>query len=159
MKLQGRSTAFLVAGAPDPGNPRAVPEHVVQSWVKEGLIEWLGHVEDMPTLLSTIHVMALPSYYGEGVPRSLIEAAASGLALVTTNAPGCREIVKDKIDGLLVPMRDAAALAAAIARLEDEPDLAYRLGVAAKKKAEGEFDQHTVLDQTLAVYATLLVPR
>ena len=132
LKIQGRSVHFLLAGNPDPGNPDAVPESVITGWVEEGLIEWLGHVDDMPPLLASVHVMALPTAYGEGVPRSLIEAAACGLALVATDAPGCREVITNEVNGLLVPLRNAEALAAAIARIADNPELAAKNGASGK---------------------------
>jgi glycosyltransferase involved in cell wall biosynthesis len=156
LKASGRSVRFLLAGSPDPGNPNSVPEATVRAWAEEGLIEWLGHVDDMPTLLASIHAMALPTAYGEGVPRSLIEAAACGLALVTTDAPGCREVVTNEVDGLLVPLRNAEALAAAIARFHDDPELAVKMGQAAKTKALREFDERIVIERTLAVYDELL---
>lgn len=156
LRTQGRSVRFLLAGKPDEGNPDAVPEATVRSWVNEGLIEWMGHVDDMPGLLSSCHVMALPSAYGEGLPKSLIEAAACGLALVTTDAPGCREVVTHEVDGLLIPLRDARVLAESITRLDDDPDFAARLGAAARKKALAEFDESLVIERTLAVYAELL---
>jgi glycosyltransferase involved in cell wall biosynthesis len=156
LKASGRSVRFLLAGSPDPGNPNAVPEATVKAWAEEGLIEWLGHVDDMPALLASIHAMALPTAYGEGVPRSLIAAAACGLALVTTDAPGCREVVTNEVDGLLVPLRNAEALAAAIARFHDDPELAAKMGQAAKAKALREFDERIVIERTLAVYDELL---
>lgn len=152
---QGRSIRFLLAGTPDPGNPAAVPESEVRAWADEGLIEWLGHVDDMPGLFASVDIVVLPSYR-EGLPKTLIEAAACALPLVTTNVPGCREVVKDGVNGLLVPVRDAEALAAAIARLQDEPALAMRLGVAARIKALAEFDERIVIERTIAVYCELL---
>src|SRR5690606_16116880 len=82
---------LLLAGEPDPGNPAAVPEATVRGWVGEGLLQWLGHVDDMPALFRSVDVVALPSYR-EGLPKGLIEAAASGCALVATDVPGCREV-------------------------------------------------------------------
>jgi len=152
---QGRKVRFLLAGTTDTGNPNTVPESVVKSWEEEGIIEWLGHVDDMSSLLASIHVMALPSY-GEGVPRSLIEAAACGLALVATDAPGCREVISHEIDGLLVPMRNAGALASAIARLDDNSEWASEMGQKAKIKAQNEFDERIVISKTLDVYRELL---
>jgi len=113
-------------------------------------------VDDMPALLASVEVVAHPSYYGEGVPRILIEAAACALALVTTDAPGCREVVTDGVNGLRVPVRDAKALAAAIRRLADDPSLRARLGVAARETALREFDEPIVIERTLAVYRELL---
>jgi glycosyltransferase involved in cell wall biosynthesis len=90
------------------------------------------------------------------VPKSLIEAAACGLVLVTTDAPGCREVVTHEVDGLLIPIKNADALAAAIARIDDDLDLAVRLGEAAKTKALLEFDEKIVIQKTMAVYEELL---
>ncbi len=155
LKTQGRSVHFLLAGDPDPGNPDAVPEPAITAWEEEGLVEWLGHVDDMPALFASVHALALPTAYGEGVPRSLIEAAACGLTLVATDAPGCREVITNEVNGFLVPLRNAEALAVAIARIADNPELAVRMGQAAKAKALLEFDERIVIDQTLAVYDEL----
>lgn len=144
----------LLAGTPDPGNPASIEAARVRAWHDEGVIEWLGHVEDMPALLASVDIAVLPSYR-EGLPRSLIEAAACALPLVTTDVPGCREVVTDGVDGLLVPVRDASALAAAIGRLVDDPALARRLGAAARAKALREFDERQVVARTLQVYAEL----
>jgi glycosyltransferase involved in cell wall biosynthesis len=157
LKAQGRDIEFVLAGAPDPGNPRSVKEEQVRRWAAEGVITWLGHVEDMPALLATIDVMALPSYYREGVPKSLIEGAAAGLALITTDQPGCREVVtRHGTDGLIVPPRNAGALAALIGRLDDDRDLLARLGAKAREKALGEFDERSVIQRTIDVYERLL---
>ena len=155
LRDQGRPLRFLLAGTPDPGNPAAVPEDTVRGWAAEGLLEWLGHVDDMPALLATVDAVVLPSYR-EGLPKTLIEAAACALPLVTTDVPGCREVVTDGEDGLRVSVRDGAALAAAIARLQDDPALARRLGEAARVKALDRFDERVVVAATLAVYRELL---
>lgn len=155
LRNEGRDIEFLLAGDPDPGNPAAVPESEVRGWVAAGLLQWLGHVDDMPALFATVDAVVLPSYR-EGLPKGLIEAAACGLPLVTTDVPGCREVVRDGVDGLLVPARDAGALAAAIARLHDDPALARRLGEAARQRALDEFDERIVIERTLAVYQEML---
>ncbi len=152
---EGRAIDFLLAGDPDPGNPAAVPEATVHDWVAEGLLHWLGHVDDMPALFASVDVVVLPSYR-EGLPKGLIEAGACALPLVTTDVPGCREVVTDGVDGLLVPVRDAGALATAIARLHDDPVLASRLGAAARARALAEFDEQIVIARTLAVYREVL---
>lgn len=157
LRRRGRDIEFLLAGMPDPGNPGSVERGQVEHWVEEGLVQWLGHVEDMPELLRSVDVMALPSYYREGVPKSLIEGAASGLALVTTDLPGCREVVTAHgVDGLHVPPRDAEALADWLATLDDDREMVRRLGEAARHKALSDFDERTVIARTLEVYAELL---
>lgn len=155
LRAQGRTIDFLLAGDPDPGNPAAVPEAQVRGWVAEGLVHWLGHVDDMPGLFATVDAVILPSFR-EGLPKGLIEAGACALPLVTTDVPGCREVVSDGVDGLLVPVHDATSLAAAIARLQDDPMLGERLGQAARIKALAEFDESIVVAKTLAVYGELL---
>jgi glycosyltransferase involved in cell wall biosynthesis len=157
LRAQGYTVHAMLAGAPDPGNPAAVPEQIIQGWVDEGLVTWLGHVDDMMALLGSVDIVVLPSYR-EGLPKSLVEAAACGLPLVTTDVPGCREVVSDGIDGLLVPVRDSEAIAQAIRRLLDDPALARRLGEAARIKAQNYFDERIVIERTLAVYAELCGP-
>lgn len=155
LQAQQPGVRFLLAGDPDPGNPGAVPVADVQAWQAQGLVEWLGHVDDMPALLRSVDAVVLPSYR-EGLPKGLIEAGACALPLVTTDVPGCREVVEHEVDGLLVPARDARALAAAIARLHEEPGLRAQLGCAARKKALDRFDERIVIHRTMAVYAELL---
>ncbi|RTL85650.1 MAG: glycosyltransferase family 1 protein [Hyphomicrobiales bacterium] len=151
LKSQGRRLSFILAGAPDPGNPASIADEQLRAWREEGLVEWLGHVADMPGLMAGADIVVLPSYR-EGLPKSLIEAAACARPLITTDAPGCREVVTHGLNGLLVPVRDAVSLAEAIARLQDDPVFARRLGEAAREKALTEFDERVVIEQTLAVY-------
>lgn len=155
LKTKGLPIRFLLAGAPDPGNPAAIPQATLDGWQTEGLIELLGQVSDMAALFASADMVVLPSYR-EGLPKSLIEAAACALPLVTTDAPGCREVVTHEVDGLLVPVKDASALANAIERLHQNPALARQLGLAARTRALREFDERIVIRQTLAVYGELL---
>ncbi|GAB3770583.1 glycosyltransferase family 4 protein [Ramlibacter monticola] len=155
LRSRGIDVEFLLAGEPDPGNPATVPERTIRAWVGEGLVQWLGHVKDMPALFHSVHAVVLPSYR-EGLPKGLIEAAACALPLVTTNVPGCREVVTDGVDGLLVPAKDPAALADAIARLKEDAELRRRLGTAARSKALSQFEERSVIDRTLAVYRELI---
>jgi glycosyltransferase involved in cell wall biosynthesis len=155
----GRDVEFVIAGQPDRGNPHSVDAGQMQAWVNEGLVSWLGHVDDMPTLLNSVDVMALPSYYREGVPKCLIEGAACGLALITTDRPGCKEVVsQDGIDGLRVEVRNAADLARKILRLDDDRELLVQLGMSARQKALANFDERRVIQQTVDVYDELLYP-
>lgn len=156
LRAQGRNIEFLLAGMPDPGNPDSVPEETVRSWVAEGLIQWLGHISDMASLLKTVHVVVLPTSYREGLPTILTEGAACALPLIATDMPGCREVVSHEVDGLLIPVHNAGALALAIARLDDDPNFAAVLGVNAQAKALAEFDEKIVIQRTMAVYSELL---
>ena len=155
LRRAGLATEFWLAGAPDPGNPRCIPQKVVEEWAREGVIRWLGHREDMPELLRQADIAVLPSYH-EGLPRFLLEAAATGLPLVATDIPGCRPIVKDGENGFLVPARDAAALAASVARLVCDPLLRGRMGKASRELAEREFAESVVLEQWVNLYQRVL---
>jgi glycosyltransferase involved in cell wall biosynthesis len=160
LKAEGRDVEFLLAGMPDYGNPRSVRREEVEQWAKEGAVDWLGHVDDMAALLGSVDVMALPSYYREGVPKSLIEGAASGLALVTTNLAGCREVVSQHgVDGLHVAPRDPRALAEALKQLDEDRELVARLGANAREKALAHFDERAVIHSTIDVYDELLLDR
>lgn len=155
LRDRGLAIDFLLAGDPDAGNPAAVPEKAIRGWVDEGLVHWLGHVSDMPGLFRSVDCVVLPSYR-EGLPKGLIEAAACALPLVTTDVPGCREVVTHEEDGLLVPVKNGPALADAIARLHADPALRRRLGDAARRKALAEFEERSVVERTLGVYRELL---
>ncbi len=150
-RLQALDIDFVAAGSPDPGNPAAVPMDKLREWETQGLVRFPGHVEDIPKLLAEADIFVLPSYR-EGLPKSLIEAAACGLPLIATDVPGCRDVITDGLDGLLVPPRDSAALADAIWKLVEDPDLASRLGANAREKAEAVFDEKLIVDKTLDVY-------
>lgn len=157
LRSQGRAIEFLLAGDPDPGNPASVPEATVRQWVQEGVLQWLGHVEDMPALFCRVDVVVLPSYR-EGLPKGLIEAGASGCALVTTDVPGCREVVTDGVDGLLVPVRESQGLAQAILRLHQDAALRIRLGQGARERVLREHEVGAVNARTLAVYREVMPP-
>lgn len=151
---QGRSIEFLLAGEPDTGNPASIPISTLQSWRDEGCVNWLGHVDDMPALFRSVDIVVLPSYR-EGLPKGLIEAAAAERALIATDVPGCREVVQHEQTGLLVPVKNAHALAAAIARLHEEPALRRQIGKAARVRALAVFDESHILRQTLSAYYEL----
>jgi len=140
---------------PDEGNPAAVPIDCLKQRAHEGTVEWLGHVVDMPQLLASASIVVLPSYR-EGLPKTLIEAAACARPLVAADVPGCRHVVHHEVTGLLVPARDSVSLARAIARLQDDPVLARRLGEAARTMACSEFEERTIIARTLAVYDELV---
>jgi glycosyltransferase involved in cell wall biosynthesis len=155
LRTEGRQVDFLLAGNPDPGNPAAIPDQAIRGWVEEGVIEWLGHVDDMPALLHSVDAVALPSYR-EGLPQSLLEAGACGLPVAAADVPGCREVVEHGVTGLLFPPRSPEALAAAVRQLEDDPPLCVRLGDAARARMLAHFDQGIVHAQTLEVYGEIV---
>lgn len=149
---QGVPARFVLVGGPDPGNPASIPEATLREWHGRNSIEYWGQREDMPTVLRQAHIACLPSYYGEGLPKSLLEAAACGLPIVTTDAPGCREVVNHGDNGLLVPQRDAAALADALRRLIADAGLRAQMGARSHERALAEFSQTQVIAQTLQLY-------
>ena len=127
----------------------------LRGWQSEGIVDWLGPVEDVAGLWAHAHIAVLPSYR-EGLPKALLEAAACGRALVATDVPGCREIVRHEETGLLVPAKDATALADAIQRLANDGTLRRRLGAQARAIAETEFAEDVVVRDTMALYRELL---
>ncbi|MEY6432698.1 glycosyltransferase family 4 protein [Thioalkalicoccus limnaeus] len=156
LRDQGVTARFVLVGRPDPGNPGTVDVSQLQAWQASGLIEWWGYRNDMPAVFDQAHIACLPSYYREGLPKFLIEAAASGLPLVTTDGPGCREVVEPGRNGLLVPARDPEALASALAKLVADPALRARFGQRSRELAERRFASHHILASTLAIYRDLL---
>jgi glycosyltransferase involved in cell wall biosynthesis len=152
LRDQGIAAQFELVGAPDGENPGSHTIAELEGWHREGVVNWRGHSSTMPEVLAAAHVVCLPTAYGEGVPKILIEAAASGRAIVATDWPGCREVVRNGVNGLLVPPRDAAALARDIARIISDPALRERMGAAGTRLAAEEFSVEAVTAATLALY-------
>jgi glycosyltransferase involved in cell wall biosynthesis len=145
---------FVLAGGLDPGNPAAVTEAEVRRWVTEGVVEWWGHQADMAAAFASATLVCLPSYR-EGMPKALLEAAAVGRALITCDAPGCRDAVDGGRAGVLVPVKDAGAIATAVQRLLLRPDERLRLASAARSLAVARFDEQLVLRAHLRLYERL----
>ncbi len=154
-RLRGKAR-FRVLGYEEATSPLMVPAARLKAWADEGLIEWLGKRDDMPRVYAQSNIVCLPSTYGEGVPKVLIEAAASGRACVTTDSPGCREIVRHGENGLAVPPGDIAALAGAVERLIRDPALRQRMGAKGRQIVLDGFTLRQVIDETLALYQELL---
>ena len=150
---------FTLVGAPDEGNPAAVPSEQVAAWAAAGLIEWWGYREDITDVWARSHIAVLPSWYREGLPTALLEAAACGRAIVTTDTPGCREAVHHGENGLLVPARDARALADAIIALAGDPARRSSMGRVGRQRVETEFAAAQIHEQTLRVYEQALARR
>lgn len=155
---RGADARFLVVGAPDSGNPGTISEPELRLWHEEGIVEWIGRRDDIESVLGNAHVACLPSYYREGLPKSLLEALAAGLPIVTTDVPGCRETVLVGENGLLVPPRDPQRLAEALSKLIGDADLRARFGARSRQLAEEEFGTARVSEATLALYRGLLQP-
>jgi glycosyltransferase involved in cell wall biosynthesis len=156
VKKQHSHVEFLLVGTPDLENPNSVKQSEIDVWVNQGLITYLGHRNDIPTVFANSNIVCLPSFYGEGVPKVLIEAAACGRAIVTTDNPGCRDAVVKGETGLTVPIRDAKALANAIMQLIDNPELRVSMGAKARVFAEKEFDVDSVVNKHLDIYSSLI---
>lgn len=156
-RLRGQAR-FQVVGYEEATSPLNVPAARLQAWADEGLIEWLGKRADMPDVYAQCNLVCLPSTYGEGVPKVLIEAAACGRACVTTDTPGCREIVRHGQNGLLTPPGDADALASAIDGLLGAPALRQRMGAQGRQIVLQDFTLRHVIEATLALYQELLEP-
>jgi glycosyltransferase involved in cell wall biosynthesis len=149
------SARFVLVGEPDPAHTSSISVSRLREWVNAGEVEWWGQQEDMPRVFAKASLVCLPSH-GEGVPKTLIEAAACGRAMVATDVPGCREIVLHGENGLLVPVRDHAALARALATLINNPRLRARMAARGREIAAREFSKELVLRQTLDVYRELM---
>lgn len=155
IKGRGIDARFQVIGDPDPGNPSSIGEDDLARWQNEGVVELMGYRTDIPFLFSKSHIVALPSYYGEGLPKTLVEAAAAGRAVVTTDMPGCRDAIEPDKTGLLIPIKDPMALADAIQRLIEEPHLRQEMGAAGRVLAENEFAIEKIVEDHLGIYAEL----
>jgi glycosyltransferase involved in cell wall biosynthesis len=155
LKREGVRARFLLVGDTDPENPTGIPTSQLMEWHHSGIVEWLGYCQDMLSLFSEAHVVCLPSYR-EGTPKVLMEAAACGRPIVTTDAPGCREVVRHQKNGLLVPPRDGHALAAALRTLIRDPELRLSMGRNGRSLAENEFSLERVIKENLKLYERIL---
>jgi len=151
---QGVRARFWLVGAPDPGNPSSFSEAELQAWHDEGVVEWLGHRDDMAYVLRQCQIACLPSYR-EGLPKFLIEAMSCGLPMVATDVTGCRQLVLQGQTGLLVPPRDAVGLAEAMGRLLGSTADRVRMGAESRRRAEAEFSVGRISGMTTALYRTM----
>jgi len=158
VRCQGLQTNLLIAGNPDPANPASVSLQEVNEWTERPGITWLGHVNDISSLWKRCHFAILPSHR-EGLPGSLMEAAACGRAMIATDAPGCREIVIDGQTGLLVPIEDPQALAQAIVKLATSPELRARYGMAARELVVSKLSAKIIGEQVVRLYDGMTAAR
>lgn len=146
---------FILVGDVDPDNPSSLEREEVMSWVEEGVLEWWGHQSEMFKVLTSAHIVVLPSY-SEGLPKVLVEAASVGRAVITTDVPGCRDAIIPNETGLLVVPRNVQSLTEAIKRLIDDKVLCEKLGTSGRDFAESVFDIKYIVSQHLTVYEELI---
>jgi glycosyltransferase involved in cell wall biosynthesis len=158
LKNDGVQARFALVGD-QASNRDAVPAAHLQRWADRGIVELWGWQTDMRKVLEQTTIFCLPSYYREGVPKALLEASAAARPIVTTDMPGCRDVVSDGVNGLIVPPRDIDALAMALRRLIEDPDTRRRFGLAARARAEERFSADRVVGETLDAYAELRARR
>jgi glycosyltransferase involved in cell wall biosynthesis len=156
LKNEGVDARFALVGKPDAGNPTSITPEQIARHVDAGHIEYWGWREDMPEVLKTASIVCLPTFYGEGLPKALLEAAAAARPIVATDVAGCREIVRPGENGWLVPPRDARALADALREAISQPELCARYGAAGRRIVERDFSLDAIIRDTLAVYQELI---
>lgn len=157
LKARGLKARFVLVGDADPGNLATITRAQLQAWQDEAVVEWWGYQHDMPAMFRRAHLVVLPSYR-EGLGKVLIEAAATARPLVATDVPGCREVCRAEVNGLLVPVQAVQPLAEAMARLIASPELRQRFGQKGRQIAVAEFGTDTIAMQTLSVFRHLLTP-
>ena len=147
---------FVLVGSADSLNPSSILQSELDDWQKKGVIELVDWLDSMHEVISTATIVTLPSFYGEGLPKVLIEAAACGRAVITTDHPGCRDAIEEGVTGLLVPVKDANALAKALKLLLSDPERCAEMGRAGRKRAEELFDVNLVVEKHMEIYQELL---
>jgi glycosyltransferase involved in cell wall biosynthesis len=158
LRERGKSIRVVLVGDPDPENPDTVRTDELLAWQRDGLVEWIGRRDDMPAVWASCHIAVLPSYR-EGMPRTLLEAAASGRPLIATDVPGCRDLVDHGENGLLVALHDARALADAIERLAGDAATRTRMGGRARTAVEARFCDAVIVKQMLELYRVAIASR
>jgi glycosyltransferase involved in cell wall biosynthesis len=155
LKDKGVNAHFQLVGETDSENPESVTKEQVDVWQQDGVVECLGYRTDIAHIFSQAHIVTLPSYYGEGLPKVLIEAAACGRAVITTDMPGCRDAIEPNVSGMLVTARDSHALAEMIEYLIEDNNLRKKMGKAGRALAEREFSIDKVVNAHFDIYHEL----
>ncbi|MFN3077670.1 MAG: glycosyltransferase family 4 protein [Alphaproteobacteria bacterium] len=158
LRERGCPLRIVLVGLPDPANPASIPEDTLRRWDEAGLVSWWGHARDVRTVWAQAHIAVLPSYR-EGLPKSMLEAAACGRPLVVTDVPGCREVVEPGNNGLLVTVRDVETLADALQYLASDPKARRQMGANARALIERKFTKERIADRVLEIYHALLQGR
>jgi glycosyltransferase involved in cell wall biosynthesis len=155
IKQKRQDIVFVVVGAPDPGNKRSVKNSMLKKWKSEGDAIFTGRREDVPNLMAMSNTIATPTFYREGIPRTLLEAAATSLPLIGTDMPGVREVIRHGENGLLIPTRDSEALARAVETLANDPIKSKAYGAASLSRAINEFNHQKVIGEYITMYREL----
>lgn len=155
LRERGVAVHCQLIGDADPGNPTTITTSELESWRDEGVVELLGYRTDISRLFGAAHIVVLPSYYGEGLPKVLVEAAACGRPVITTDHPGCRDAIEPNVSGILIPVRNSEALADAIEQLVNDPELRRQMGQAGRELAERKFSIDDIVQQHLEIYNKL----
>ena len=153
LRTQGQAICVQIVGEPDMQNPDAIPVDVLKAWHTEGVINWLGYQKDIAAIYQRSHIAVLASYYREGIPKTLIEAASVGIPIITTDMPGCRIIVEHGVNGILIPARNVDALAMALSELIQDPEKRKTFGAAGRTRVLTQFASSIIYDQTIALYS------
>jgi len=156
LKSQNIEIIFRLLGDSDPDNKTSIPEELIDQWKKEGIVEFLGYRDDIAYQYANAHIICLPSYR-EGLPKSLVEAAACGRSVVTTDVPGCRDAITPGLTGLLCLVKDSDSLAHAIKELANDPIKRQKMGKAGRHLAESEFAIEIIIEQHMEIYKKLVM--
>jgi glycosyltransferase involved in cell wall biosynthesis len=152
LRKEGVPAEFWIAGEQDRGNPSRIPDNVIDEWKRENIVRFLGHVDDMAGLLKKSSLAVLPSYYMEGTPRFLLEAASAGLPIVATDIAGCRVVVKDGGNGFLVPIKQPKVLAVKIREIIESEDVRSRMGKASREMVLSQLDERIIVGEFVKLY-------
>jgi len=156
LQNNGVNCRTVLVGSPDPDNPASIPEDVLQDWHAEGVVEWWGYRSEIAEVFAQSNIVVLPSYR-EGLPKVLLEAASCGRSIVATDVPGCREIVRNNINGFLIPPYDSKSLAVALEALIKSPKLRAKMGASSRKIVKAEFSEEIVVKQTMELYENIIL--
>lgn len=157
VKEKGYDAIFILAGGTDKYNPSALSEKDMKTLLDNSEVIWRGKIQDMPRMYQRSHIVVYPSYYNEGVPKVLLEAASSARPIVTTNHTGCKEVVQDGVNGLLIPVKDSVATANAIINLINNPKKRKAMGQENRRLALEQFDVSIINSQTIDVYKPYVI--
>ncbi|MBF0381998.1 MAG: glycosyltransferase family 4 protein [Magnetococcales bacterium] len=152
LRAEGLDVSLILAGRTDKDSATSIPEEQLYEWSKSEYIEWVGIAKDVRKIWAKASIAVLPSYYREGVPKALLEAAACGRPIITTDMPGCRDVVQQGKNGLLVPVKNPAILAQTIKKLLEDPNQRDNMATAGRKRVESMFSEEIIVKQTIDIY-------